>query len=254
MMREMQGTVALVTGGASGIGRASAQAFAARGARVVIADVDEVGGCETARSIHMKGGAATFVRADVTQAADVEAMVQTALRQYGRLDCAHNNAGILGELAPTADCTEENWDRVIATNLKGMWLSMKHEIREMARQGGGAIVNTSSIWGLVGTAMGAPAYVAAKHGIAGLTRAAALEYISAGVRINAICPGAIRTPLLEGVTRGRPELEAYAVASHPINRLGTPEEIAAAVLWLCSDAASFVVGATLSVDGGWAAT
>jgi NAD(P)-dependent dehydrogenase (short-subunit alcohol dehydrogenase family) len=252
-MGEMSGTVALVTGGASGIGRASAIAFAARGARVVIADVDEAGGCETARHIQVQGGAATFVRTDVSRAADVEGVVQAAIRQYGRLDYAHNNAGILGELAPTADCTEENWDRVVSTNLKGVWLCMKHEIREMLRQGGGAIVNTSSIWGLVGTEMGAPAYVATKHGIAGLTRAAALEYIKAGVRINAVCPGAVRTPLLETAVQARPELGAIAVDSEPIRRLGKPEEIAAAVVWLCSEAASFVVGATLSVDGGMAA-
>jgi NAD(P)-dependent dehydrogenase (short-subunit alcohol dehydrogenase family) len=249
-MSEMNGMVALVTGGASGIGRASALAFAARGARVVIADVDEVGGSEAARSIQVQGGAATFVRTDVSQAAEVEAMVQAALRHYGRLDYAHNNAGIFGELAPTADCTEENWDRVIATNLKGVWLCMKHEIPVMVRQGSGAIVNTSSVLGLVGTAMGAPAYVAAKHGIAGLTRTAALEYIQAGVRINAVCPGAIRTPLFEGIVRARPEIDALAVATHPISRIGTPAEIAAAVVWLCSDAASFVVGAMLSADGG----
>lgn len=249
-----EGRVALVTGAASGIGRASAVAFAKRGAKVALADIDEAGGRETLGIIESSGGTGVFLRTDVARNAEVERLIEAVVDVYGRLDCAHNNAGVIGELAPTADCTEENWDRVIGTNLKGVWLCMKHEIRQMLRQGGGgAIVNTSSIWGVTGTAMGVPAYAASKHGIAGLTRSAALEYVTAGIRINAVCPGAIKTALIDGVFAARPESEGFAIASEPIGRLGLPEEIAAAVVWLCSDEASFVVGSLLSVDGGMAA-
>lgn len=229
-------------------------AFAKQGAKVVIADIHEDSAQETARAVQAEGGEAMALMADVSRAAEVEAMMSAVLGAYGRLDCAHNNAGVLGALAPTAECTEENWDRVVAINLRGVWLCMKHEIQQMLRQGGGgAIVNTSSIWGLVGTPLGAPAYVASKHGVVGLTKAAALEYVSSGIRINAICPGVIQTPFTDAVFAEHPGTKELALALEPIGRLGTAGEIAQAVVWLCSDAASFVVGSAMSVDGGMAA-
>ena len=252
MPGRLEGKVALVTGASSGIGRAAALAFSREGAKVVTADVDVEGGMETVRTIQDAGGEAVFVRSDVSKAAEVEALISKAVETYGRLDCAYNNAGIEGTMGPTADCTEENWDRVIGTNLKGMWLCMKYEIPEMLTRGSGAIVNVSSIAGLVGI-QGRPAYAASKHGVAGLTKAAALEYAQAGIRINAVCPGIIRTPMLERPLAQRPELEATLIAQVPVGRIGTPEEIAEAVVWLCSDAASFVTGHTMMVDGGYVA-
>lgn len=266
--------VALVTGASAGIGRASALAFAREGARVVVADIAAPGGEETVRLIREAGGEASFVRADVSQAAEVQALVRRTVELYGRLDCAHNNAGIEGSRAASAECTEENWDRVLSVNLKGVWLGMKYEIPEMLRGDGGTIVNTSSIAGLVGL-RNYPAYSAAKHGIVGLTKSAALEYVRQGVRINAVCPGLIDTGLIKRAVVGdaspesqsrwlRPikdlligtkETVARAVLEHkqPSRRMGLPEEVAAAVLWLCSDAASFVNGHTLTVDGGFIA-
>ncbi len=241
--------VALVTGGGSGIGRASALAFAREGARVVVADVAVEGGEETVGLIKKAGGEALFVRADVTQSAEVEAMVQRAVSAYGRLDCAFNNAGIEGTPAPTAECSEENWERVLAVNLKGVWLCMKHEIPRMLRQGGGAIVNTASVAGLVGF-QNMPAYVASKHGVAGLTKTAALEYARQGIRVNAVCPGVIRTPMIERFMGKGGQTEEELSALEPVGRLGAPQEVAEAVVWLCSDAASFVTGHTLVVDGG----
>jgi NAD(P)-dependent dehydrogenase (short-subunit alcohol dehydrogenase family) len=241
--------VALVTGAASGIGRASALAFARAGARVVVADVDEAGGRETVRLIADGGGEATFVRTNVTQSDEVAALVAAAVDAYGRLDCAHNNAGIGGEVADLADYPEADWHRVLAVNLTGIWFCLKHELRRMAAQGSGAIVNTASVAGLKGAA-GASAYVASKHGVVGLTRTAAAEYAKAGIRVNAVCPGWIRTPMVEGDFAAHPELEAYAANRAPMRRLGTPEEVAEAVLWLCSEAASFVTGAVLVADGG----
>ena len=252
MPGRLEGKVALVTGASSGIGRAAALAFSREGAKVVTADVDVEGGMETVRTIQDAGGEAVFVRSDVSKAAEVEALISKAVETYGRLDCAYNNAGIEGTMGPTADCTEENWDRVIGTNLKGMWLCMKYEIPEMLTRGSGAIVNVSSIAGLVGI-QGRVAYAASKHGVAGLTKAAALEYAQAGIRINAVCPGIIRTPMLERPLAQRPELEATLIAQVPVGRIGTPEEIAEAVVWLCSDAASFVTGHTMMVDGGYVA-
>ena len=252
MPGRLEGKVALVTGASSGIGRAAALAFSREGAKVVTADVDVEGGMETVRTIQDAGGEAVFVRSDVSKAAEVEALISKSVETYGRLDCAYNNAGIEGTMGPTADCTEENWDRVIGTNLKGMWLCMKYEIPEMLTRGSGAIVNVSSIAGLVGI-QGRPAYAASKHGVAGLTKAAALEYAQAGIRINAVCPGIIRTPMLERPLAQRPELEATLIAQVPVGRIGTPEEIAEAVVWLCSDAASFVTGHTMMVDGGYVA-
>jgi NAD(P)-dependent dehydrogenase (short-subunit alcohol dehydrogenase family) len=243
------GKVALVTGAASGIGRASACAFAREGARVVVADVDEAGGAETVALIRHSGGEARLVTTDVSRATEVERMVQQIIDTYGRLDCAHNNAGISqGYGLRTAELGEADWDAVLAANLKGVWLCMKHEIPRMLEQGHGAIVNTSSVLGLVGTEGGA-AYVASKHGIVGLTRTAALEYARSGIRVNAVCPGAILTPLLQ---RGFPSPAAmdHLIAMEPVGRIGEPEEVAGAVVWLCSDAASFVTGHAMTVDGG----
>jgi NAD(P)-dependent dehydrogenase (short-subunit alcohol dehydrogenase family) len=252
MTKQFEGKVALVTGAASGIGRASALAFARNGATTVVADIVVEGGEETVRLIEAAGGEALFVRTDVAQAAEVETLLQKIVEHYGRLDYAHNNAGIEGVGAPTADCTEENWDRTIAINLKGVWLCMKYEIRQMLKQGDGAIVNTASVAGLIGVP-GGSAYCAAKGGVVQLTRTAALEYATAGVRVNAVCPGAIRTPMVERLVADRPEVEASLIAREPIGRLGKPEEIADVVVWLCSDAASFVTGVAMPVDGGWVA-
>jgi NAD(P)-dependent dehydrogenase (short-subunit alcohol dehydrogenase family) len=249
MVKLLEGKIALVTGGSSGIGRATALAFAREGAKVVVADVQVEGGQETERMIKEAGGEAIFVKTDVSDAAEVERLINKAVKTYGRLDCAHNNAGIEGVTAPTADCTEENWDRTISINLKGVWLCMKYEIPQMLKKGGGAIVNTASVAGLVGF-QGLPAYCASKGGIIQLTRTSALEYAAKGVRINAVCPGVIRTPMIERVTGGKPEAEAQFTALEPIGRMGTPEEIAEAVVWLCSDAASFVTGHPMVVDGG----
>lgn len=252
MRRWLEDKVALVTGGGSGIGRASALTFAREGAKVIVADVVVEGGEETMQMIREAGGEAIFVKADVSKAAEVEALINKAVETYGRLDCALNNAGIEGIKAPTVDCTEENWDRTININLKGVWLCMRCEIHQMLKQGGGAIVNTSSTAGLVGV-QGRPAYVASKHGVVGLTKAAALEYAKAGIRINAVCPGSIRTPMMERIIGGDPQEEALQIARQPVGRLGSPEEVAEAVVWLCSDAASFVTGHIMAVDGGWVA-
>jgi NAD(P)-dependent dehydrogenase (short-subunit alcohol dehydrogenase family) len=247
-MSQFAGKVALVTGGASGIGRASAVAFAREGAKIVVADVGVEGGEETARRIKQTGGDAVFVRTDVSKAAEVEGLLQRVVETFGRLDFAHNNAGVAGADAATADCTEENWDHTIAVNLKGVWLCMKYEIPQMLEQGGGAIVNTASIAGLVGLE-GSPAYCASKGGVVQLTRAAALDYAKTGIRVNAVCPGVIRTPMVEPLV-GEPEAHAGLIAMEPIGRLGKPEEVVEAVVWLCSDAASFVTGIAMPVDGG----
>ncbi len=249
MLLGLENKVALVTGGSSGIGRACALAFAREGAKVVVADVLVRGGEETVQMIKEAGGESIFVKTDVSKTADVEALVKRAVDTYGRLDCAINNAGIEGIMAPTADYTEENWERVININLKGVWLCMKFEIPEMQKQGGGAIVNMASVAGLVGF-QGMPAYCASKGGIIQLTKVAALEYAKAGIRVNAVCPGVIRTPMVERVTGGNPEAEAQFTAMEPVGRMGTPEEIAESVVWLCSDAASFVTGHPMVVDGG----
>ena len=247
----LTGKVALITGGSTGIGRASCLAFAREGARVVVADLNAEAGEHTVQLVRAAGGEAVFVRADVSLDDEVGAMVRTAVATYGRLDCAFNNAGVAGAIgASTHAYPEDAWDLVIRVNLKGVWLCMKHEIPEMLTQGGGAIVNTASIWGLVG-APGAAAYVASKHAVVGLTRAAALEYAPRGLRINAVNPGTIRTPILDPFIAAEPAFESMMVARHPIGRIGRPEEVAEAVVWLCSDAASFVVGQTLPVDGGY---
>lgn len=245
----LEGKIALVTGAGSGIGRAAALAFARAGATVVVADVVADGGKETVRLIEQAGGECLFVEGDVSNAADVQTIVQTAVDRYGRLDCAFNNAGIEGAQAPTAECTEDNWDRVIKINLKGAWLCMKYEIPVMLAQGGGAIVNAASVAGLVGFP-NIPAYNASKGGVIQLTKTAALEYATAGIRVNAVCPGVIRTPMVDRFVGGSPEAEAQFVAMEPVGRMGRPEEIAAAAVWLCSDAASFVTGHAMVVDGG----
>ncbi len=252
----LEGKVAIVTGGSSGIGRASALAFAREGAKVVIADVAIEGGQETVRIIKEAGGEAVFIKADVSKAAEVEALVNNAVGTYGRLDYALNNAGTVGVRATTTECTEENWDHIINVNLKGVWSCMKYEILYMAEHGGGAIVNMSSGAGLVGYPRGV-AYCASKHGVVGLTKAAALDYAKAGIRVNAVCPGPIRTPILETAMLGDPDpkaAEALRIAAVPLGRIGSPEEVAEAVVWLCSDAASFVTGLAMPVDGGWLAS
>ena len=245
----LSGKVALVTGGSTGIGRASALTFAREGAQVVVADVVADKAEETVRLIKEAGGEARCIKTDVTRAAEVEAMVRFTLDAYGRLDCAHNNAGIEGTVSNTAEYAEADWDRVIGVNLTGVWLCMKYEIPPMLEQGGGAIVNTASGAGLIG-APGMPAYVASKHGVVGLSKTAALEYAKAGIRVNAMCPGVIETPMVERLTSGNPGMMEGFVSIHPVGRAGQPQEIAEAVVWLCSDAASFVTGHAMSVDGG----
>ena len=242
--------VAIITGAASGIGRATAQVFAREGARLVIADMNEEGGNETLAQLKQAGARAIFVKVDVAKASEVEAMVAQAVTTYGRLDCAFNNAGIDGRGGKIHECTEENWNRVLSINLTGVWLCMKAEIAQMLKQGGNAaIVNTSSTAGLTGGA-GLPAYIASKHGVAGLTRAGALEYGKHNIRINAVCPGPIRTPMLGRLLRRREDMETRLARAQPIKRLGEPSEIGEAVAWLCSDRASYVHGLPLPVDGG----
>lgn len=247
--RGLKQKVALVTGGSSGIGRASSIAFAEAGARVVIADVDTVGGKKTVCQVKELGGDALFLRADVRRVKDVESLIQHVVKAYGRLDCAHNNAGIAGEIAKTAECTEENWDNVINTNLKSVWLCMKYEILQMSHQQRGVIVNTSSVYGLTGCQRWLPAYAASKHAIVGLTKTAALEYAETGIRVNAVCPGAVDTPFRKQL--GEKHEEALKSGQrYPIGRIGSAKEAADTVVWLCSDAASLITGSTIVVDGG----
>lgn len=294
MSRQFENKVALVTGGSSGIGRATALAFAREGAKVVVADVDVAGGEETVRLIReastatptkiyagvpalagvgsesaitpypTKGNGdktrrygwdadvARFILTDVAKTADVQTLINKILETFGRLDYAFNNAGIEGITGTTVELTESNWDRVINTNLKGVWLCMKYEIPEILKQGGGAIVNTSSVAGLVGF-QAIPAYVASKHGVVGLTKSAALEYAKSDIRINAVLPGVIKTQMVERFIHSDPEMEISLLAQEPIGRFGMPEEIAEVVIWLCSDAASFVTGHALVADGGFVA-
>jgi NAD(P)-dependent dehydrogenase (short-subunit alcohol dehydrogenase family) len=252
MPGQLEGKVALVTGGSSGIGRATAFAFAREGARVVIADVQIKAGEETAHIIKEEDGQAVFIPADVSKPAEVERLINRVIEIYGRLDCAFNNAGIEGENAPTAASTEENWDRVMGIDLKGVWLCMKYEILQMLEQGSGVIVNMSSVAGLVGY-RNLSAYVASRHGVVGLTKTAALEYAKEGIRVNAVCPGVIHTPMVERATHGDIKAEAQYAALQPVGRMGMPAEVAELVVWLCSDAASFITGQAIAVDGGYIA-
>jgi NAD(P)-dependent dehydrogenase (short-subunit alcohol dehydrogenase family) len=243
------GKTAFVTGGGGGIGRATALAFARRGAGVVIADLAEDAGAATARMIEDEGGRALAVRCDVTQGEDVRAALDRAVEVFGRLDFAFNNAGVEQPVTSTADLTEQQWDRIVAINLRSVFLCMKHQIPLMLVHGGGAIVNTSSGAGVVGIA-GQAAYTAAKHGVIGLTKSAALEYARSGVRINAVCPGIIATEMMDRFTGGTAEGRDRVIAQEPVGRMGTADEVAAAVMYLCSDEAGFVVGHAMVVDGG----
>jgi NAD(P)-dependent dehydrogenase (short-subunit alcohol dehydrogenase family) len=248
----VQGKIVLVTGGGSGIGRATALKLGQEGATVMIADYIQDGGERTVKMIKDAGGNASFVQADVSVTAQVQAMVAKTVELYGRIDGAFNNAGIEGRMATTVETTEENFDRTIAINLKGVWLCMKYEIPQMLKQGGGSIVNTASVAGLVGFER-LPAYNASKHGVVGLTRTAALEYATKNIRVNCVCPGVIRTPMVERIidTGGFSEQELNA--GEPVGRMGQPEEIAQGVVWLLSDSASFVTGHPMTIDGGWVA-
>ena len=250
MEKFFQDKVAIVTGGSFGIGRAAAIAFAERGAKVVIADWVEDN--ETLNAITSAGGDAIFVKCDVSSDESVRTMVDKTIAKYGRLDYAFNNAGVEGLSAPTHECTNENWDKTIAINLKGVWLCMKYEIPHMIKQGKGAIVNNASIAGLVGF-VNIPAYVASKHGILGLTKNAALEYAKSGIRVNAVCPGVIKTAMIDRFTGKDKVVEKQFESMEPVGRMGQPEEVAQAVIWLCSDAASFVTAHPMAVDGGWVA-
>ncbi len=243
------GKVAFVTGAASGIGRATAVAFASAGATVVVADVSEPGNRETAGLIEDQGGRVLVVRCDVTSGQDVKAALDQTFDAFGRLDIAFNNAGVEQPVGPAADVSDEEWDRILDINLRGVFLCMKHEIPLMLQQGGGAIVNTSSGAGVTAV-KGQAAYSAAKHGVIGLTKAAALDYAQANLRINAVCPGIIDTAMMQRFTGDSAEGRQRVIGQEPVGRMGTPEEIAGAVLWMCSDAAAFVVGHALVIDGG----
>jgi len=250
----LDGKSALITGGGGGIGRATALAFAREGARVAVADMSAEAAGETVARVNAAGGQAMSLGGDVTRDADVRAMIEGLVGAYGRLDCAFNNAGIAGwqvEAAgkKTAEWSEEAFDRMVAVNLKGVWLCMRHELPQMQAQGGGTIVNTGSIAGLVGLPTSS-AYVAAKHGVLGLTKTAAIEYAEANIRVNAVCPGYIETRMTEETMRRRGEA---ILAQVPFHRMGRPEEIAEMVVWLCSERASYVSGACYNVDGGWMA-
>jgi len=249
MIQGLRGKVVIVTGGASGIGRASALAFAREGAKVVVADLNVDGGEETAGMIRQAGGESICVKTNVSKANEVEALVNKAVERYGRLDCAHNNAGVGSNRRSTVDCTEEDWDRIISINLKGVWLCMKYEIPQMLKQSKGSIVNTASTFGLV-SLENRPAYTASKHGVVGLTKAAALDYAKAGIRVNAVCPTVTRTPMTKHLFVSNPEAGEAFISTIPMGRAAAPEEIAEAVVWLCSDAASLVTGHAMAVDGG----
>ncbi|RDG34722.1 glucose 1-dehydrogenase [Streptomyces corynorhini] len=247
---DFTGQVALVTGAASGMGLATARAFAQAGAAVVLADVNKDAVQHAAEALESAGHQAIGVVCDVTDEDQAAAMVQSAVHTYGRLDMAFNNAGIQAPPSDAADESAEDFDRVNAVNLRGVWAAQKHELRQMRTQGSGAIVNCSSLGGLVGLPERA-AYHASKHGVIGLTRSAAVEYAPRGIRINAICPGVIETPMVTGMLEGQAEAMAEIMKQQPIGRLGRAEEVAAAAVWLCSPAAGFVVGVALPVDGGY---
>ncbi|MDE3249089.1 MAG: glucose 1-dehydrogenase [Bacteroidota bacterium] len=248
----IKGKTAVVTGAGSGIGRATALAFAAAGAKVVVAEKDEASGKTTMQMIQAQGGEAMFIMTDVAKAGDVELMLAMAEQRFGTVDFAFNNAGVEGISSPTHECSASNWDQTMAVDLRGTWICMKSEIATMLRHTGGVVVNCSSIAGLVGFE-GMPAYVAAKHGVAGLTKTAALEYAQKNIRVNAVCPGVIHTAMVDRVAGNDPAALASFAAMAPMGRMGKPEEIASVVLWLCSDQAGYVTGAVIPVDGGYMA-
>jgi NAD(P)-dependent dehydrogenase (short-subunit alcohol dehydrogenase family) len=252
MMNELTGKIAIVTGGSSGIGKAAVELFAEEGAVVIIADVQDGPGQQLADELAKRGRTGVYVRCDVSKEADVQAAVTLALSQYGRLDVMFNNAGIEGDQAPTAEATLENWDRVIGINLKSVFLGTKYGIEAMLRGGGGSIINNASVAGLVGFA-GIPAYCASKGGVVQLTRTAALEYATQGVRVNCLCPGVIDTPMVERFTGGSAEAETQMAALEPVGRMGTAREVAQLALFLASDRSSFITGAVIPVDGGFVA-
>lgn len=252
MTAELQGKVGLVTGGTSGIGRDAAVLFAKAGARVVVSGRREAEGEETIELVRAAGGGGLFVKSDVSKAGEVDELMQKTVEKYGRLDVAFNNAGIEGNWQPITEQSEEDWDRVIDINLKGVWLCLKYEIRQMLKQGGGgAIVNMASVAGLMGS-QGAGTYCASKHGVIGLTKTAALENARSGIRVNVVCPAVIETPMADRVF-GEPEVNQWVLSLHPMGRFGRPMEIAEAVVWMCSDRASFMTGQSLVLDGGFMA-
>lgn len=248
-MKSFENKVVIITGAGSGIGRATAQKFAEEGARVVVSDINEQEGKQTVEAIKEQGGEAFFIKCDVSQEEEVKKLIEKTVEHFGQLDCAYNNAGIEGRPCDTTLCSTENWDKTLDINLKGVWLCMKYEIMQMLKQGGGTIVNCSSIAGLVGFET-IPAYVASKHGVIGLTEAAAMEFAKKNIRVNAVCPGPVHTPMLERFTQHQEDKMAQ---QDPMGRVGRPEEIADSVLWLCSDKSSYVTGQALAVDGGWVA-
>ncbi len=250
MEKIFQGKVAIVTGGSFGIGKATAIEFAKRGANVVVADW--LDGKDTVLAIEGQGVKGLFVKCDVSRASDVKAVVDQTISEFGRLDFAFNNAGIEGAQAPVHQYTETDWDKTLGINLKGIWLAMKFEIDQMLNEGKGVIVNCASIAGLIGFP-GLSAYVASKHAVVGLTKTAALEYAKQGIRVNAVCPGVIRTAMIDRVTGKDKVVEKQYEDMEPVGRMGAPEEVAEAVMWLCSESASFVTGVSLPVDGGWIA-
>ena len=250
-MGRIENKVALITGGGSGIGRAAARLFAREGAKVVIADINAEGGEQTLQLVKEAGGEALFIPTDVSKIADVEALIEKVIATHGRLDCAYNNAAVMGDMVSVTELNEETWGHIIETNLKGTWLCMKHQIPQMLRQGQGTIVNTTASAGMKGGSPHRSAYAASKAGIVSLSKSAALEYAEYGLRINVICPSHTRTPMLEQFFEVRPDLEADFIAQAPMGRIASPEEVAEAALWLCSDASSFVTGHVLAVDGGF---
>lgn len=247
-----QDRVAFITGAASGIGQATAYAFANNGASVAVVDYDSDRGNMTVSTIKQSGGNAFFLECDMANPLQIKNAVEETVLRFGRIDFAFNNAGIEGILANTANCTEENWDRVMSINLKGVWLCMKYQLPQMLEQGFGSIVNCSSVAGLVGFAQ-LPAYVASKHGVNGLTKTAALEYATSNIRVNSVCPGVIDTAMVQRITHDNKQVQEQLAQGEPVHRFGRAEEVASAVLWLSSNDSSFVTGQNIAVDGGWVA-